>query len=304
MLHIETIDQLKACLLSDTSTGLFITPVQTFVKSGELIKYENRAEYLYPLDEVTFIKTTGQSALAFNGKELPGHNKHYHKDGFSSPVGKLKNVNQPLEDHTLADLAALGIQVGERGELTFESGINVNGTVKEIMRKNDKTILIAFEDCTVKETNGNVLFQPEWGTYDMAIGEKIISVFNGAADKDSYEEITHISDQLTHKVVYDDATKRLHQLYQEVRNIREAGEGNENLAKIFTELKTNFRYDWLCAMQILEILHHTAGNPALESEVRIYLEMKAANEKELTKLINDGFHVIANPVTQLITMED
>ena len=130
------------------------------------------------------------------------------------------------------------------------------------------------------------------------------SVFNGAADKDAYEEITHISEQLTHKLVYDDATKRLHSLYQQVRDIREAGEGTEKLTDIFNELKTKFRHDWLAALQILEILHHTASNPALEKEVRIYLEMKAANEKEFTKLINDGFHVIANPVTQLIAVED
>ncbi len=41
-----------------------------------------------------------------------------------------------------------------------------------------------------------------------------------------------------------------------------------------------------------------------EKELRIYLEMKAANEPDHTKLINDGLHVIANPVTQLITVED
>lgn len=255
-------------------------------------------------DEVTFIKTTGQSALAFDGKELPGHGKNYHAAGFSSPVGRLKDIEKPLEDHNIDDLTTLGIRVGEQGNLTFESGIEVKGIVKEIIRKGDKTILIAFEDCTVKEANGNILFKPEWGTYDMAVGEKIVSVFNGAADKNAYEEITHISNQLTHKVAYDEATKHLHSLYQQVRDIRESGKGEQNLAAIFEELKTNFRYDWLCALQILEILHHTGNNPALENEVRIYLEMKATNEKELTKLINDGFHVIANPVTQLITVED
>jgi phenylalanine-4-hydroxylase len=255
-------------------------------------------------DEVTFIKTTGQSALAFDGKELAGHGKNYHKDGFSSPVGKLKDIDKPLEDHTLEDLTAIGIKIGETGELIFQSGITVSGKIKEVINKKNKTLLIAFEDCTVKEANGNILFQPEWGTYDMAVGEKIISVFNGAADKDAYEEITHISDQLTHKIVYDDTTKRLHSLYQQVRDIRETGKQVEELALIFNELKGNFRYDWLCALQVLEILHHNNNNPTLEKEVRIYLEMKAANEKEFTKLINDGFHVIANPVTQLITVED
>jgi phenylalanine-4-hydroxylase len=255
-------------------------------------------------DNLTFIKTTGPSALAFEGRELPGHSKRYHKDGFSSPVGKLKGIEKALEDHNTEDLSALGIKHGEYAELTFASGIRVKGRVKEIIRKADKTILIAFEDCTVTEENGTVLFQPEWGTYDMAIGEKIVSVFNGAADKDAYEEITYVSQQLTHKVVYDDATKRLHYLYQKVRDIRETSEHLDALEEIFEELKTNFRYDWLCALQVYEILYHNKNNTALETEVKIYLEMKAANEKEFTKLINDGFHVIANPVTQLITMED
>lgn len=255
-------------------------------------------------DEVTFIKTTGQSALAFDGKELPGHSKNYHKDGFSSPVGKLKSIEKPLENHNIGELAEFGIKIGEQSCLTFESGIEVLGFVKEIIRKEDKILLITFENCTVKEANGNILFRPEWGIYDMAVGEKIVSVFNGAADKEAYEEITYVSQQHTHQIVYDEATKRLHTLYQQVRDIRESGKGEENLVAIFSELKTKFRYDWLCALQILEILHHTANHPALANEVRIYLEMKAANEKELTKLIHDGFHVIANPVTQLITIED
>jgi phenylalanine-4-hydroxylase len=57
-------------------------------------------------------------------------------------------------------------------------------------------------------------------------------------------------------------------------------------------------------LQILEIVHHKSLNAAFEKELRIYLEIKAATEKEYEKLINDGLHVIANPVTQLITEED
>ncbi len=253
---------------------------------------------------LTFIKTTGPSALAFDNKELSGHGKTYHRDGFSSPVGKLKGVQKALEDHNLSELEELGIIKDEVCELTFESGIKVKGTLSAILFKADQLVLLTFENCEVKEENGNILFQPEWGVYDMAVGEKIVSVFNGAADKDAYEELTHISNQFTHKITYDEATKRLHLLYQQVRDIRESGHGNESLESIFNELKTSYRHDWLCAMQVLEILHDRKSNPSLEKEVKIYLEMKAATEKELTKLINDGFHVIENPVTQLITVED
>jgi phenylalanine-4-hydroxylase len=255
-------------------------------------------------DQLTFIKTTGPSALAFAGKQLEGHGKDYHADGFSSPVGKLKGTTKPLEDHGLIELELIGILEGQEANLTFESGIEVVGIVKEILIEDSKLILIAFEDCTVKESNGNILFKPEWGTYDMAVGEKIVSVFNGAADKDQYEEIVFVSKEQTHKVTYDESTQKLHILYKKVRAIRENQNSYEELPAIFNELKTTHRSDWLCALEILEIVFHKNMDAEFEKELRIYLEMKAATEPDHAKLINDGLHVIANPVTQLITEED
>ncbi|MGY0038173.1 hypothetical protein [Pedobacter sp. NJ-S-72] len=168
--------------------------------------------------ELTFIKTTGPSALSVADRQLEGHGKLYHKDGFSSPVGKLKNSAVALEDFGSEELYASGIIEGNTTKLIFESGITVNGLVKAVYKNGDHVILITFEDCTVKENNGNILFQPEWGTYDMAVGSTIVSVFNGAADKDAYEEITYISEKQTEKIVYDEATSQLHNIYSAVRD--------------------------------------------------------------------------------------
>ncbi|WP_256007348.1 aromatic amino acid hydroxylase [Pedobacter deserti] len=255
-------------------------------------------------DQLTFIKTHGPSALALRGKQLESHGKHYHKDGFSSPVGRLKGSEKPLEDMDDTELRALGIERNGVASLEFESGIRVQGLVLDLLRDAGKTVLITFKDCTVKESNGNILFQPDWGLYDMAVGARIVSVFNGAADKEAYEEITYVSGKQTHKVVYDEKTLQLHNIYTQVRRIREQGEGYEALADLFAELKAQFRDDWLAALEIMEILYHKQINPDLEKEVRIYLELKAAAEPELSKLINDGLHVIKNPVTQLINEEE
>lgn len=253
-------------------------------------------------NELTFIKTTGPSALAVDHKQLEGHGKFYHKDGFSSPVGRLNGI--ALENLGLSELQDLGIVTGKAANLTFDSGIQLNGTVKEIIQHAGKTVLIAFEDCTVKESNGNVLFQPEWGTYDMAVGEKIVSVFNGAADKDAYEEITLISKQQTHKVSYDEKTQKLHDIYKAVRNIRQEKREYEKCISLFEELKAEHPSDWLATLEILEIIYHKNLDPAFEKELRKYLELKAANEADHRKLITDGLHVIENPVSQLITEED
>jgi phenylalanine-4-hydroxylase len=253
-----------------------------------------------PKDEVTFIKTTGASALAFNGKQLTGHGKDYHAAGFSSPVGRLKNAAKALEDYNTDELQASGIISGEKTELLFESSIKVVGLVKDIITEKDKVLLIAFKDCTVTESNGNILFKPEWGIYDMAVGETIVSVFNGAADKDAYEEITLISGEKTHQITYDDKTVKLHNLYKTVREIRESNENLEKLGEIFVQLKTNHRQDWLCALEILEIIYHKKVYHQLEKEIQVYLEIKAGRELDHTKLISDGLHVIKNPVSQLV----
>jgi phenylalanine-4-hydroxylase len=254
-------------------------------------------------DELSFVKTTGPSALAFNNKQLPGHDKTYHKDGFSSPVGRLQGTSKPLEDHSIAELSVLGIEQGKRSELQFESGIQVAGTVTGILQEDNKILLISFEDCTAKSSEGEILFEPEWGTYDMAVGEKVISVFNGAADKDAYEEITYISQKQTHRIVYSLEMQKLHQLYQSVRTVRESDKNHDQLAETFRVLKTVYSDDWLGSLEILEILYHKGIYPELEAEIREWLEHKAAQEPEHKKLIVDGLHVIANPVTQLITQE-
>jgi phenylalanine-4-hydroxylase len=253
---------------------------------------------------LSFIKTTGPSALALQNKQLEGHGKHYHREGFSSPVGKLQGTEKPLEDYNIAELQTLSIVEGQTTTLTFDHGLTVSGLVSHIRIQDNKVVLITFEDCLVKEPSGNVLFQPEWGNYDMAVGASIVSVFNGAADKDAYEEITHVSEKQTLKVVYDLETERLHNIYKAVRSIREDESGHEALAGYVELLKSEHQNDWLCALEILEILYYNKEYPELEADVRVWLEAKAIAEPEHKKLIWDGLHVIENPVTQLITEEE
>lgn len=255
-------------------------------------------------NELSFIRTTGGTALAVENKQLDGHSKYYHKDGFSSPVGKIKGVSTPVELMDTAELEKNGISVGHSTDLIFESGIQVNGKITNIVQHNGKNILISLEDCTVKEPSGNILFQPEWGTYDMAVGESVVSVFNGSADKEAFDEIIHISQKKTHKLVYDELTQHLHQLYAKVRAIRENNIDIEELPALFLFLKNEYPEDWLCALEILEIVYHKKLFPELELELRDYLTSKAEIKQDYRKLITDGLNVIENPVNQLITEED
>jgi phenylalanine-4-hydroxylase len=175
----------------------------------------------------------------------------------------------------------------------------VYGEVADIVFKNGKVIIITFTGCTVKDPAGKILFEPAWGNYDMAVGEKIVSVFCGAADKDSYEEIPFISEKKTYHANYTAEEKHYQQLFQTVRNCREQHANYESLTEVWSIIKVSFVDDWLCSLEILEILEHENIYPDLAKEITQYLHSKAASEPEYKKLITDGFYLITHPVSEL-----
>jgi phenylalanine-4-hydroxylase len=243
-------------------------------------------------DELYFIKTNSPTALAYNNKQLPGHGKTTHSHGFSSPVGRLKNLNKALEDASDEELINLGIILGSKAILDFNSNLRLEGIVKSIERRDSKIIMISFEDCSVKSAQGEVFFEPSWGTYDMAVGEKVVSVYCGAADKVAFEQIVPKASSTRQIAHYDEKTKHYHKLFQEVRDCRESQSQFEKLNDIWVDLKQNYREDWLCGMEILEILEMEKLNSTLAKEIRIDLEMKASNQEELSRLIYNGFELI------------
>jgi phenylalanine-4-hydroxylase len=133
----------------------------------------------------------------------------------------------------------------------------------------------------------------------MAVGEKVNSVYCGAADKDAFEEIAPKASSTRQKSVYDEKTKHYHKLFKEVRACRETQNGFEKLSDIWEDLKQNYREDWLCGMEILEILEIKQLNAMLSKEIRIDLEMKASNQAELSKLIYNGFYLLEESKTEL-----
>jgi phenylalanine-4-hydroxylase len=275
---------LKAIECKNTSTAVYSSGLQvsgTFTDLG--IDLQNN---LY------FIKTTGPTSLAFGNKQLDGHGKHYHQDGFSSPVGKLKNSDKALENFSELELEQAGIGIGKLVQLDFENGIVVKGELVSYLKENNHLLLLSFTNCQVNDSRGNIYYKPEWGTYDLAVGEKIVSVFCGSADKDAFEEVILKSDSATHHPSYNDMTKQYHQLFKTVRDCREQKIDFERLLTVWKTMKTRFRDDWLCCLEILEILEQQNLFQETSKEIKIHLEMKASQEAELFNLIDHGLLLV------------
>ena len=237
-----------------------------------------------------YMQTTGPTALSSKGKELISHSKEYHSEGFGSPIGKLEGKNLAIEDMSPKDLVAYGIVEGKHIELNFEGGVRVVGKI--ITGKRDlqgKILLISFKDCKVTY-NDEVLFKPDWGIYDMAVGKKIVSVFSGPASDESFDEIHTISKVKTKKIKYSLKEKELFKLYQKVRNIRENKKTNfKTLANVFSEVKSKYKNEWLILIEIYEIIHDLKCN--FKEELYDYL-IKMSKEDNYSDLINNGLKLI------------
>ncbi|MBI9034656.1 MAG: aromatic amino acid hydroxylase [Bacteroidales bacterium] len=232
-----------------------------------------------------YIKTSGPTTLNYNETMLPTHDKTYHQSGFSSPVGKLINNNIPVEELTDNDLLKIGIEQGKRALLQYESGIEVKGFVKSILRKNNKIILIAFEDCLVTFQD-RVLFQPDWGTYDMAVGANIQSAFSGPVDPDAFGLEFPAPKEKTHKIQHSKLAKGLHRLYQELRVIRDTNTGYSKLEQLTKETISSYPNDWLLPLELYELSRKT--NPELAQSLELHLNKLKNNSTETSELIDKG----------------
>lgn len=238
-----------------------------------------------------YIQTTGKTAFAYRDKELMGHSTQYHSDGFGSPVGRLKGINIAIEDMSPKDLKAYDIYEGKTVTLEFEGDIKVSGEIitgtRNIM---GKILLIKFQNCTV--TRGEeVLFRPEWGIYDMAVGKDIVSAYSGPADVNSFDRINHVPSSKTIKQKKSEEREQLEKLYQEVRDVRENNKNKENLTSIFENIENNHSYDWLLTLEIAE-LAHLHKDKVLEEKTLYHLENLKKNRPEVAHLITNGLSLI------------
>lgn len=263
----------------ELSTGIQISGVFTNVISDE----NNKPIY---------IQTTGPTALANRDKELISHGVTYHAEGYGSPVGKLKGINIPIENMSPRDLEAYGIYEGKKVDLEFEGGVKVSGEVITGTRDlRGHILLVSFKNCTV--THGDtLLFHPDWGIYDMAVGVDIVSAYAGPADVNSFGDVGKVSETKTHKISYSESDRALYALYDELRVMRSSGTiDEERLNQIFEEVVNKYQEDWLLPLELYEVAQSEGFSIA--TPIRNYLEDLKSNKSYKT-LLENGLHLLSN----------
>lgn len=267
-----------AVATAELSSGLQISGVL-----DEVLEHDGQPCYL---------SFTGPTALARQGQQLPGHGKEYHRDGFGTPVGRLEHETTPLETMGDEHLQRLGVEPKRRTTLRFTSGVTVAGVVEGLRRHDGRLVLVTFRDCSV--TRGErKLFHPDWGTFDMGVGETVVSVFSGAADQDAFEPPSLVPKERTIKVQHDERRQRLEALYDQVRAVREGHGTAAMLVGAFAELQQQFPEDWLAPLEVLEVASRDSQLGLLASQARAHLYQLAGSHPHNDQLIRQGLEALA-----------
>ena len=250
--------------------------------------------------DVAYLQFDGPTQLCHGGAELKGHGKSYHAQGFGSPVGLLEGTSKCLSEMNDGELRALGIQATRGVELKFKTGARVKGIVAGTTRAADgRLILIAFNDCTVTR-DGRTLFDPSWGTFDMAVGSSVPSVYGGPADRKAYGETDDFVAKVIPRKQWPEVIRHKHSLYNEVRELREGLESGRTradasastrLEKLLETLENDFPHDWLLRLDIFEI---SKSLPSQNWRPRLEIELKnlADDDPEIGAKIRDGLKLL------------
>ena len=260
----------------ELSTGLQVSGVFT-----RMIQNED--------NEVVYFETEGPTALAYREKEVIGHGTSRHTNGFRSPLGKLKGINLAIENMGPRDLQAYNFYDGKAISFEFESGITVDGMNVTGMRNlGGKLMLIQFTDCTVRYKD-EVLFAPEDGDFDMAVGKEIVSAFAGAADYLSFAVQQQVSQTTTIRPNLSAEEQHLNEMYAKVRELRES-DRTDDLETVFEEVIEQHPKDWLLPLEILELA--VKSRPDMVERLQHYLTEQQKYRPEVAHLIEAGMELL------------
>lgn len=242
---------------------------------------------------VHFLKLSGPCQLAVDGVELSGQGPVRHAHGFSTPLGRwVQASHKSPANFSDEELRGLGITIGQRVVLHFVNGFRVEGLVKAISRISGRLMFVTWADCSV--SRGAIqYFEPSWGEFDMPVGEAVVSVFGGPADRGAYGEFEMggVTTQPGRASPFTAFELQTFDLYSKIRSLREdslARPPSEYLLSIVEGAKN----DWLILIEILEFLRQRHPEPVIEKRVLTLLNALASENKSAkASLIENGIRI-------------
>lgn len=222
--------------------------------SGQLVEYAPNAEPY-------FIKFNGPCQLAYKGKELPNQGTLRHAHGFSTPLGLTDSGESLIK-------MASNWTVGNKIELSYASGIKLNAVLVSKGLQDGQLLYLTLSNCSIIRGDEQ-LYKPEWGEMDLALGEKIVMIYGGPADRTAYGEVADFVNQRVPEKNYSAEQKKVFEIFKNLRIARE--QKNQILWQdSIQKFLENKKLPWLIGLEILEMaeLNHWDSNQLKQVEAQ------------------------------------
>jgi phenylalanine-4-hydroxylase len=242
------------------------------------------------MDNISYVRTTGETQIAWKGEQLIGHGIDFHTAGFGSPVGHVNEFSRCLSEYSIDELRFAGIQAGTRATLEFVSGVVVEGDLLSIERRDQKNILLSFNNCRVTGIAGEILFDPSWGQYDMAVGTGITSVFGGSADASEFPLYNPPAEKTSTRS-WSESDQSIFKIYQGIRKLRQSGKaGDKSIQKLQHSIESQQPDEWLLLFEFYELLWKKDTKKA--DLILAQLNNLVGDDETVSQLVHQGIERI------------
>ena len=250
--------------------------------------------------QVAYLSFEGPTQLAYKNQQIPGQGTEQHLHGFGTPIGLPRGLQKTRL--SMKDFAPL--IKNNHVHLIYPSGVEVRGEYLSHVEHDGVLVVLSLKNATAT-LQGSLLFDPAWGTYDMAIGATVASVYAGPPDRTAYGETDNFKVEQVPPKPLSELEKTRFQNYQIVRTLRQTVKNIGQLGKteITAELdrlkkvtqnhRQVFPQDWLLFLEAYEICSFLKRQtdldlvPQLTQDLSQILKELAQNSKT-QKLIQDG----------------
>lgn len=275
--HLNDVLEEFADTLAQRRGGAYALAMMQRAHELGTVQFQNGVQISGVLDEVievdgqpAYLRLSGECTLALHGSTLPEQEREDHRHGYGTPFGRLDD-GTALGDLHEDDFAARADANG-RLTLRYRSGVEVEGRL-ERTQSDEHGHLRTFTLTDARARLGDrVLFQPDWGIYDVAVGEEVTSCFAGPADP-SYHPATEFSRRKV-PTAKDPQTAAeegqvLH-LYRDALKVWESPSA-PTLVEEFTRIDRELARhpdEWLLRWNLLECLRKQTTGDTLQQKLR------------------------------------
>ena len=118
-----------------------------------------------------YLVASGPARLIWAGVTLAGQDFGQHPHGFSAPIGEPSGLPQSSWLTVRgSNLQASGLAIGARLDWRYDTGVALSAELVGVTRSDEGALLVlSLTDCQVLGPSGELLCDPAWGSFDLAL---------------------------------------------------------------------------------------------------------------------------------------